>query len=445
LGTGGNFWQMNFYNGISFLGLWVLVGVAWLFSEDRRNFNWRVVIFGVLLQILIALFIFAVPAGAKVFLAVNDAVIHVMDSASAGARFMFGRLAISPGQSSGDGETSLGFILAFQAFPTIIFFSSLMSVLYFFRILPWIVRAFAYVFTKLMKVSGAESLVTASNIFVGVESALTIKPYLNTMTRSELCVVLTAGMATVASNILALYIFSLKTYFPAIAGHLISASLLSAPAALIMAKVMVPEAGVPETLGVHVKPPASEDKSVFEAVINGANAGLKMIAGISALLIAILGLLALCDMVLVFLGTQIHALSGAAINLSLKNICGYVFYPFTLIMGVPPQDAWTVARIVGERLIVTEVVSYQDLAAALARGEFHDPRSVVIATYALCGFAHLASMAIFVGGAAALAPTRTQDLTRVAFKALVAATLACMMTACVAGTFFTGQSILFGK
>ncbi len=436
---------MNFYNGVSFLGLWVLIGIAWLFSEDRKNFNWRVVIFGVLLQMGIAFFIFMVPAGSKVFLAVNDVVIHVMDSASAGARFMFGRLALSPGQSSETGETSLGFILAFQAFPTIIFFSSLMSVLYFLKILPWIVRVFAYVFTKFMKVSGAESLVTASNIFVGVESALTIKPFLSTMTRSELCVVLTAGMATVASNILALYVFSLKAYFPAIAGHLISASLLSAPAALIMAKVMVPESGTPETLGVHIKPQPSEDPSVFEAIINGANAGLKMIAGISALLIAVLGLLALCDMGLVFIGHKIQALSGMAVSLSLKNICGYVFYPFTLIMGVPAQDAWTVARILGERLIVTEVVSYQDLAAALAKGELHDPRSIVIATYALCGFAHLASMAIFVGGTAALAPARTRDITRVAFKALVAATLACMMTACIAGTFFTGQSVLLGR
>lgn len=436
---------MNYYNGISFLGLWALIGVAWLFSEDRKNFNWRVVVFGVLLQIVIALFIFTVPVGAKVFLGINDAVIRVMDSASAGARFMFGRLALSPGQDAGSGETSLGFILAFQAFPTIIFFSSLMSVLYFLGILPWIVRAFAYVFTKFMKVSGAESLVTASNIFVGVESALTVKPYLATMTRSELCVVLTAGMATVASNILALYIFSLKTYFPAIAGHLISASLLSAPAALIMAKVMVPESGTPGTLGVHLKPQPSEDKSIFEAIINGANAGLRMIAGISALLIAVLGLLALCDMGLVFIGHKVQALSGITMDLSLKNICGYMFYPFTWIMGVPAQDAWTVARIVGERLIVTEVVSYQDLAAALAKGELHDPRSAVIATYALCGFAHFASMAIFVGGTAALAPARTRDLTRVAFKALVAATLAGMMTACVAGTFFTGQSVLLGK
>ncbi len=436
---------MSYHNGISFLGLWALVGVAWLFSEDRKNFNWRVVIFGVLLQMLIAFFIFTVPAGTKMFLVINDAVIRVMDSASAGARFVFGRLALSPGQDSGNGETPLGFILAFQAFPTIIFFSSLMSILYFLGILPRIVRGFAYVFTKFMKVSGAESLVTASNIFVGVESALTIKPFLNTMTRSELCVVLTAGMATVASNILVLYIFSLKTYFPAIAGHLISASLLSAPAALIMAKVMVPEAGRPETLGVHVAPPASEDKSIFEAIISGANAGLKMIAGITALLIAILGLLALCDKGFIFLGHKAQALTGLTLDLSLKNICGYVFYPFTLIMGVPFQEAWTVSRIVGERLILTEVVSYQDLAAALASGELRDPRSVVIATYALCGFAHLASMAIFVGGTAALAPARTRDLTRVAFRALAAATLACMMTACVAGTFFTGQSVLFGK
>ncbi len=436
---------MSFYNGVSCLGLFVLVGIAWIFSENRKNFNWRVVGWGICIQVLVALFIFRVPAGDKVFLTINDMVIRIMDSASAGARFMFGRLAISPGQISESGEASLGFILAFQAFPTIIFFSSLMAVLYFFKILPLVVRAFAYVFTKLMKVSGAESLVTASSVFAGVESALTVKPYLAAMTRSELCVVLTAGMATVSSNILALYIYSLKDCFPAIAGHLISASLLSAPAALIMAKVLVPEGAVPETLGLHVKLQATEDRTLFEAIINGANAGLRMIVGISALLIAILGLLALCDAGLVFLGSKIQAAAGFSMNLSLKNLCGYAFYPFSLIMGVPPQDAWAVARIVGERLIATEVVSYQDLAAALAKGELHDPRSAVIATYALCGFAHLASMAIFVGGLTALAPERTRDIAKVAFKALVAATLACMMTACIAGTFFTGQSVLFGK
>jgi len=436
---------MNGYNLVSFLGMFALVAVAWLFSESKKTVNWRLLFWGIVIQLLFAVFIFKFQTGTDAFLFVNDKVIKVMDSASAGARFVFGRLALSPGQTSETGETSLGFMLAFQAFPTIIFFSSLMSVLYFLNILPRLIRAFAYVFTQLMKVSGAESLVTASNIFAGVESALTIKPYLDRMTRSELCVVLTAGMATVSSNILALYVFSLQKVFPTIAGHLISASLLSAPAAIIMAKMLVPEKEHPETLGTQVEPYHEPCSSLFESVIKGAQDGLKMVAGITALLIAVLGLLSLCDLTLGFLVHRINAVFGWHLALSLKSICAYLFYPFTWIMGVAPQDTWTISKIVGERLILTEVVSYQDLAAALASGALKDPRSAVIATYALCGFAHLASVAIFVGGVSALAPKRTQDLTKVAFKALFAATLACMMTACVAGTFFTGNSLLLGK
>lgn len=431
-------------NLISFSGIFALIGVAWLCSANRRNVNWRVIFWGIALQLIMAAFIFVVPAGTKFFLFVNGAVIRVMDSASAGARFVFGRLALSPGQVGEGGQGSLGFMLAFQAFPTIIFFSGLISVLYFLRVMPLLVRAFAYVFTRLMKISGAESLVTATNIFAGVESSLTIRPYLGRMTRSELCVLLTAGMATVSSNILALYVFSLKPYFPMIAGHLVSASLLSAPAAIVMAKVIVPEDGAPETLGVHIRPHYDRDNSFFEAIINGANAGLRMIAGIVALLIAVLGLVALADLIVGFLGGRLNAAIGLHLDWSLRNICGHLFYPFSRVMGIAPQDAWTISRIVGERVIVTEVVSYQDLAAALARGLLSDPRSAVIATYALCGFAHLASMAIFVGGTAALAPGRTADLARVAVRALIAATLACFMTACVAGTFFNGTSVLLG-
>lgn len=428
----------------SLLGMFALILVAWLCSSNRKNVNWRVIGWGIGIQLLIAAFIFTVPAGAKLFLFLNDAVIRVMDSASAGARFVFGRLALSPGQADSGGQESLGFILAFQAFPTIIFFSALISVLYFCNVMPLLVRAFAYVFSRLMKVSGAESLVAASNIFAGVESALTVKPYLDRMTKSELCVLLTAGMATVSSNILALYVFSLKPYFPTIAGHLISASLLSAPAAILMAKVIVPEDGAPETLGLHIHPHYEKDKSLFEAVINGANAGLRMIVGIVALLIAVLGLVALADLALSFLGGRVNHAFGLAFSWSLKDLCGYIFYPFTLVMGIDPKDAWVVSRIIGERIIVTEVVSYQDLAGALARGALTDPRSAVIATYALCGFAHLASMAIFVGGTAALAPGRTSDLAKVAVRSLIAATLACFMTACVAGVFFTKSSVLLG-
>jgi CNT family concentrative nucleoside transporter len=398
----------------------------------------------VVLQLLVALFIFVVPAGARVFLVVNDVVVKILESAGAGAHFVFGRLALGPGQVSDSGEESLGFILAFQAFPTIIFFSALIAILYYLRIMPLLIKAFAWVFTRLMRVSGAESLVAASNIFVGVESMLTVKPYLARMTRSELCTILAAGMATVSSNVLALYVLSLQGQFPTIAGHLISASLLSAPAALAMSKILLPEGENPETLGVRVEPYYERDSSLFEAVINGANAGVRMIAGIVALLIAVLGLVALVDLGLSSIGGVVNPLLGVDGQWSLQGLFGYVFYPVTLALGVPIDDAREVSRIIGERLVVTEVVAYADLAEALKNEVLQHPRSAVITTYALCGFAHVASMAIFVGSLCALAPERTKHIGPVAVRALVAATLACLMTGCVAGTFFSEGSILLG-
>jgi len=436
---------MDIYNLVSFAGIFILAGFAWLLSADRKNMNWRVITWGIGLQILIASFIFLVPAGSKLFLAVNDIVVSILDSASAGAKFVFGPLALPPGQVNESGEKSIGFILAFQAFPTIIFFSALIAILYYLGIMPLIIRGFAYVFTKLMRLSGAESLVASSNIFVGIESTLTVKPYLGRMTDSEICTVLTAGMATVASNVLALYVFSLQNQFPTIAGHLVSASLLSAPAALVMSKIIFPEKQTPETLGTHVKLFYEKENSIFEAIINAANAGVKMIVGIVALLIAVLGLVALADLILSALGAKINLLFGMDFEWSLKAIFGYIFYPFTLILGVPTSDAGTVSKIIGERLIVTEVVAYKDLGVALEQNLFRHERSAVITTYALCGFAHLASMAIFVGGISALAPERVRNIGTVAFRALLAATLACLLTACVAGTFFTKGSILLGS
>lgn len=436
---------MDIYNVVSFAGIFILLGFAWLFSTDRKNMNWRLIGWGLGLQMFIALFIFIVPAGKNVFLVVNDIVIKILDSASAGTKFVFGPLALPPGQVNESGEKSVGFILAFQAFPTIIFFSSLIAILYYFGIMQQIIRAFAYVFTKLMRVSGAESLVTASNIFVGIESTLTIRPYLSQMTRSETCTVLTAGMATIASSVLALYVLSLQTVFPTIAGHLVSASLLSAPAALMMSKILLPEGDKPQTLGVQVRPFYEKENSFFEAIINSANAGVKMIVGIASLLIAVLGLVALVNLILSAIGAKINPLFSFEGQWSLKAICGYIFYPFTIVLGIPPSDAGTASKIIGERLIVTEVVSYKDLATAIKQNVFQHERSIVITTYALCGFAHLASMAIFVGGICALAPEKTRNIGSIAVRALLAATLACLLTGCIAGTFFTRSSILLGQ
>ncbi len=430
---------------VSFLGIFLLMAVAWAFSANRKVINWRVIGWGVGLQLLFAVFIFVVPLGSQFFLFVNSVVVKVLDSATAGTKFVFGRLALAPGTTNEQGETSLGFILAFQALPTIIFFASLMGLFYYIGIMPRLIRVFSRMFTKLMRISGAESLCAASNIFVGIESTTTIRPYLGNMTRSELCTILAAGMATVASSVLALYVFILQKDFPTIAGHLVSASVLSAPAAIVMSKLLLPETGTPVTLGMDVAPHYERERTFMESIINGANAGVKLVVGVTALLLALLGIVALFDSFLTFAGGGINGLTGMHLNWSLKGLLGYFFYPFTIMIGVSPVDARTVAQLIGERVVMTEVKSYQDLAALLASGAFRDPRSAVLATYALCGFAHIPSLAIFVGGTAALAPSRTVDISRVGFRALAAATLACLMTAAVAGTFATGHSILIGR
>lgn len=433
------------HNLVSFAGIFLLMGIAWLLSTNRKVVNVRVVLWGTALQLLLALFIFVVPAGSRVFLAVNDAVVSVLDSAQAGTRFVFGRLALPPGARNEAGEESLGFILAFQALPTIVFFASLMGALYYLGVMPRLIRFFSRLFTRIMRISGAESLSVSSNIFVGVEANMTVLPHLARMTRSELCTILAAGMATTASNVLALYVFLLRNQFPAIAGHLVSASILSAIAAIVMSKIILPETETPETLGADVRPHYEKESTVFEAVIKGANEGVKMIVGIVALLLAFLGIVALADSILAAGGGAVNAWTGLRIDWSLSGLLGYVSYPFTVMIGVPLEDAAAVARLIGERAVLTEVKAYQDLATLLAAGAIKDPRSAVLAAYALCGFAHVASLAIFVGGTAALVPSRTKDLSAVGLRALLAATLACLMTAAVAGTFFSGGSVLFGR
>jgi concentrative nucleoside transporter, CNT family len=436
---------MSPYNLISFLGIFLLAGFAWLCSSNRKIVNWRAVLWGIGLQLVFAFFIFVVPAGTKVFLFLNDAVIRVLESATAGTKFLFGRLALPPGAVNEAGETSLGYFLAFQALPTIVFFAALIGALYYMKIMPFFVRIFARVFSRFMRISGAEALSVSSNIFVGVESSLVVQPHLDAMTVSELATIITAGMATVASTTLALYVMLLQNQMPTIAGHLISASIIAAPASIVMAKLVIPETGKPLTMGVDVKPFYEREDNLIMAIINGANSGLKLLGGIFALLLAFLGLLALLDLILGWFGGLINACFGGHVQLSLKLILGYVFYPFTLAAGVPAPDAMEIARVIGERTVATEVPAYGHLAELMAKGALRDPRSSLIASYALCGFAHFASLAIFVGGTGALAPSRLKDLSRLGLRALLAATLACLMTGAVAGTFFTGGSILLGK
>ena len=251
-------------------------------------------------------------------------------------------------------------------------------------------------------------------------------------------------MGTIASTVLALYVFYLQGQLPTIAGHLISASFLSAPAAVVMAKLIYPETEKPKTLGVDVKPHYEREDNLIMAIINGAMSGLKYLGGIVTLLLAFIGIVALLDLILGWFGGSLNNWFGWNFDWSISTILGYISYPFTILLGVPPSDALEIAKLIGERTVVTEIPSYQHLSKLMADGVLVHPRSAIIASYALCGFAHIASLAIFVGGIGALVPERLKDLSRMGFRALLAATLACLMTGAVAGAFFTSGSILLG-
>jgi CNT family concentrative nucleoside transporter len=419
---------------VSALGLIAFAGIAWLLSANRRNVSWKTVGAGIGVQLALGLLIFRLPGTHHVFLWMNDAVLALLGASKAGTAFLFGPLAASPGEPG-----SVGFILIFQVLPVAIFFAAFTAALYHLRVLQWLVRIFATLFHRTMKISGAEALCGASNIFVGVESALVIRPYIERMTRSELLCVLVTGMGTVASSTLGVYVAFLSGAFPQIAGHLVSASILAIPAAVVVAKLLVPETETPETLsGVPPEDESLRSRNLMGAIIEGSMDGLKLAAGITALLIAILGLVALGDKALGLVSSWF----GMAEPLSMVRILSWIFYPFAYLLGVQSSDVPTVSRLLGERVILTEVVSYQDLAQLIAGGGITDPRSVVILSYALCGFAHVASVAIFIGGTAALAPSRRDDLAALGWRALLAATLATLMTGCVAGIFSTGEGVL---
>jgi len=415
------------------MGFMIFAGMAWLLSSDRRKIAWRTIAWGVGLQFLIGLIIFRLPISQQLLLWMNDAVLVLLNASKSGSLFLFGPLAASPGESG-----SIGFILVFQVLPVVIFFAAFTAMLYHLRVLQIFVRLFARLFHRTMRISGAESLSSAANIFVGIESALVVRPYLERMTRSELLLILTTGLATVASSSLGVYVAFLSGVFPQIAGHLISASILAIPACVVVSKLMIPETETPETLAaVPPEDESTRSKSLIGAIIEGAMDGLKLAAGISALLIAILGIVALIDKIL-GLGSSWLGMSKP---LSLVRILGWCFYPFAFLLGLQQSDVPTAARLLGERVILTEVFSYNHLAQLISSGQISDPRTVVVLSYALCGFAHVAAMAIFVGGTAALAPARRDDLASLGLRALLAATLATLMTGCVAGIFSSGAGV----
>ena len=429
---------MSWLNLISALGFLAFGATAWLAGGRRKPFPRRTVLGAGALMTLLGIVVFLVPQTRTVLLWANDVVLAVLGGANAGAQFLFGPLALSTGQTTGAGEPSIGFVLAAQVLPAVVFFASIMAMLYHLRLLQPIVRALGKLFHRTLGLSGAEALAGSSNVFFGVESATTVRPYLERMTRSELLTVLTCGMSTVASTTLAIYVLFLKDSFPQIAGHLISASVLSIPAAVLVSKLMLPETEMPETMG-QVPPVADGERhrNSIAALTAGSWDGLKLAAGISTLLIAVLGVVGVLDFALARFGS----IGGEPLSFSL--ILGWIFTPVAWLLGIEGGETQAAARLLGQRLVLTEIPAYRELGALAQQGAI-SARSFVVLSYALCGFTHVASMGIFVGGFSALAPSRRDDFAALGPRALLGAVLATLMTGALAGTLFHGQIGLIG-
>ena len=426
----------------SLLGLLVLTGVAWLLSIDRSRIDWRIVGWGLGLQLLFALFILKTDLGAGFFRVASDIVVALLGFTNDGASFIFGDLVnqtipVGTGTVGGGGDFAAaagqvahaGAAFAFSVLPTIIFFSALMTVLYHIGVMQVAVRGVAWVMQRTMGTSGAETLSAAGNIFVGqTEAPLLIKPFIERMTMSELMVVMTGGFATVAGGVLAAYVGMLLAFFPDVAGHLLAASVMSAPAALVVAKLMYPETGEPETAGtleINVERP---DVNVIDAAARGASEGLFLALNVGAMLLAFIALIAMVNGMIGWVG---GAFGYDALTLEL--ILGWLLSPLAWLMGVPWSDATAVGSLMGIKTVLNEFVAYLQLAAALGAEGTLQPRSVIIATYALSGFANFSSIAIQIGGIGGIAPSRRQDLSKLGLRAMVGGSIAAFMTATVAG------------
>jgi CNT family concentrative nucleoside transporter len=415
-------------HGLLAIGTFLLV--AWLLSSGRRSIRIRLVVGGLLLQVLIALLLLRVPWTSEAFGRVALLVARAIGFADEGSRFVFGSL-VDPGGP-------WGFVFAVRVLPVIVFFAALMAVLYQLRVMPLLVGAMAWVLRRTLGVTATEALATASNVLIGqTEAPLCIRPYLPTMTRSQLMVVMTGGFATIAGGVLAGYVSFLGGDDEALrvefARHLLTASLMSAPAAFVMAKIVVPETETVDegtVCAVELRPGAN----LLDALAVGAGDGLRLALNVAAMLIAFVAILALLNWPIRELGEwgPIAAWRSAAGHgpWGLAPLLGLIFAPLAWLMGVATPDAGRVGELLGTQVIATEFVAYLRLAEMRAAGEL-DPRSVVIATYALCGFANLPSIAIQLGGLGALVPQRRADLSRLAGRAMVAGAMACWSTAAI--------------
>ncbi len=400
---------------ISLVGLAVIVGLAWLMSSHKRKFPVRIVVCGILLQAVFAFLILRTEAGKWVFDLVDRVFVGLLSSVDAGSAFLFG-------ENFGD------HFFAFRVLPTIIFFSAFMSIFYYYGVIQKVVGALAVVMQKTLGTSGAETLSAAANIFVGqTEAPLVIRPYISSMTKSELNAVMVGGFATMAGGVLgALSAMGIN------AGHLLSASVISAPGALLLAKVMQPEVDEPKTRG-HVDIDIDDQNvNVLEAIANGTTGGLQLALNVGAMLIVFLALIAVINSVLGWVGVQMGYVDaeGGAIW-SLEAILAYLFYPMAWLIGIESADCGRAGELMGLKMATNEFVAYGRLGEWQA-GEISE-RTRTIMTYALCGFANFSSIGIQLGGIGGIAPDRRADLARLGLRAMLGGTLAAFMTACIAG------------
>lgn len=413
-------------------GLAVLIGIAWLFSNNKKAVDWRLVLTGIALQIGFAALVLLVPGGREVFDMLGHGFVKVLEFVSAGSTFIFGDLM----------DTSkFGFIFAFQVLPTIIFFAALMGVMYHLGVMQAIVRAMAWAITKVMKVSGAETTSVCASVFIGqTEAPLTVRPYIPRMTESELITMMIGGMAHIAGGVLAAYVGMLGGGDPEqaqfYAKHLLAASIMAAPATLVIAKLLIPETGNPLTRGTVKMEVEKTTSNVIDAAAAGAADGLRLALNIGAMLLAFIALIALINAPLTWLGEVSGAAAALGKPTDLATIFGYVLAPIAWVIGVPWQDATTVGSLIGQKVVINEFVAYLQLADIVngrVEGVELSEKGRLIATYALCGFANFSSIAIQIGGIGGLAPERRQDLAKFGLRAVLGGTLATFMTATIAG------------
>jgi CNT family concentrative nucleoside transporter len=422
-----------------------LIGIAILFSSNKKKINWQLVATGIGLQLLFAVFVIKTPWGSSVFDTIGKFFVQIIGFTSEGASFVFGALADQNKFSLAFGEElrleGIGFLFAFQVLPTIIFFASLMSVLYHLGIMQKIVQAMAWVMAKTMRVSGAESISVAANVFIGqTEAPLVVRPYVSGMTKSELLTLMIGGMATIAGGVLAAYVSLLGGGDPAqqiiYAKHLLSASVMAAPATMVIAKILIPEIEVSQTMGEVKLKVEKTASNVIEAAATGAADGLKLALNVAAMLLAFIALIAMINWVLSGVLTDLFGLSINNEPISMEILLGYALSPIAYIIGVPWADAVTVGSLIGQKIVLNEFIAYLNLSMLIPQ-EVLSEKAIIISTYALCGFANFSSIAIQIGGIGGIAPDRRGDLAKFGLRAVLGGSLATFMTATIAGVLTT--------